>query len=84
MPLPYTISFAIKNGTSTLGPGGGYYVNKGNVWKRTTDKAKPVEKVNTLSVAAMITNDAKSEDIERVREEFTEKRFAHNVERFTS
>lgn len=83
MPLPYTISFTIKNGTSTLGPGGGYYVRKGNVWKRTTDKAKPIERVSTLSVAAMITNDAKS-DIEKELEEFTEKRFAHNVERFTS
>ena len=83
MPLPYTISFAIKNGTSTLGPGGGYFVRKGNVWKRTTDKAKPIERVSTLSVAAMITNDAKS-DIEKELEEFTEKRFTHNVERFTS
>ena len=47
------------------------------------DKAKPIERVSTLSVAAMITNDAKS-DIEKELEEFTEKRFAHNLERFTS
>lgn len=83
MPMPYTISFTIKNGTSTLGPGGGYFVNKGNVWKRTTDEAKPIERVSTLSVAAMITNAAKN-DVEKELEEFTEKRFAHNVERFTS
>ena len=83
MPAPYTITFSVKNASASLGPGGGYFVRNGNAWRRTGDKAMPIERVSTLSVAAMMRNDAEA-DIEKELEDLMEKRFSHNVERFTS
>lgn len=82
MPLPYTITFNIK-GESGLGPEGGYFVREGNVWHRLGNKPNPIERVSTLSVAAMIRKDARK-SIQAELEKLMEERFAHNVERFTS
>ena len=81
MPAPYTINFMVKKAPANLGPEGGYFVAKGMAWKRTSNNPKPIERITTLSVAAMMVNDAK-EDIEKELDEFLEERFAHNLERF--
>lgn len=81
MPSPYTINFMVKNAPASLGPEGGYFVAGGMAWKRTGKNSLPIEKVNTLSVAAMLVNDAK-DDIEKELDEFLEERFAYNLERF--
>ncbi len=94
LPLPYTISYAIKKPTQIgftasgkrkfdnhkfkVQTTKGYFVARGLAWKRTGPSAKSVEVMKTLSVSAMIVNDSKDE-IEKNIEETMDKRLANHI-----
>lgn len=84
-PLPYSVSFNVKGAGSVLGGGGTPYFiwqEKGFLMRRTSDQPTPIERITTLSVAAMITNDAKN-DVQAQISKFLEERFEYHVKRFT-
>lgn len=72
-PAPYSISFTIKGGTS-LPEHGGYFVWNGNAFHR---NGKSIEKVNTLSVPAMIWNDAKPQVEEDASQVYADRVWHH-------
>ncbi len=94
LPLPYTISYAIKKPTQigvtasgrrkllhhnfSVQSTKGYFVARGLAWKRKGPNAKSVEVMKTLSVSAMIVNDAK-EGVEKNIKEMLENRLANHI-----
>lgn len=87
---PYTMSVTIKGGRVAFGGRGTpYFVDpNGHAYKRLDAKRTPgrntkIERLNTLSVVAMIQNDAKPE-IEKETEDLLDKRMQHYLDRFLS
>lgn len=84
MPSPYSLTFTIKKAAVTLPANDGFFIRKdkpGEAWHRVGAGPDPIEKVKTLSVAAMMQNDAE-EDVRKGLEELLDKRMTHNLGRF--
>lgn len=73
----YTISYTVKSRT-TLNRGDAFISTSNNLPFIRLGPRLPIKKINTLSVSAMIVNDAKDE-IETKIEETMDKRLAHHI-----
>lgn len=79
---PYTLSTTIKGSRSFGGAGSPYFIGPGGqAYKRSGSGRLPIERLNTLSVPAMMDNAAKSA-LEQAVEEVLDKRTQHQLERF--
>lgn len=73
-PAPYSITFTIKGGTSLPASGSGFFVWNGNAFQR---EGNSIKKVTTLSVPAMIWNDAKPQIEEDASQVYADRVWHH-------
>lgn len=79
-PVPYSISFTVKSGTSLPASGAGFFVYNSQAFVR--EGTDSIRKLNTLSVPAMVWNDARSEIEEQAQEVHADRVWHHLQQAF--